>query len=224
MANPMKPIRPWPRTDFGTVLLHWPLAASLVWLSLTGLRIASDDEEFAWLRNLDRILPSRQLWLNHVIAAEVMTGVVVAYVVYIFLARLTSRVKIDRTRLAGLTGTPRARWASINVLICWGLFVSLATSIVTGWLCFVEFDNTVLLLHMYAALVLVLLPVLHVLVHVRIGGLRQLARIVRPSALAIPEEESDLAEIVAQLLAEQKSSELKFRQARTKSPKRAHHA
>ena len=44
-----------PTSDFGTVVLHAALLAAFLVLLATGLRIASDDMDHAWLRALDAV-------------------------------------------------------------------------------------------------------------------------------------------------------------------------
>jgi hypothetical protein len=59
------------RTDVGTILLHWLVAITLTTLIATGLRIAADEPEHAWLLVFDRLLPKRVVWTGHLPAALV---------------------------------------------------------------------------------------------------------------------------------------------------------
>jgi cytochrome b subunit of formate dehydrogenase len=56
--------RRWPRTDVGTVFLHWVVVIAIGVLLLTGLRFTSDDLHHLWLRDFDQ-----QLWSIAIIPA-----------------------------------------------------------------------------------------------------------------------------------------------------------
>src|SRR5262245_31961246 len=89
-----------PSTDRGTVLLHWLIAALLLVLIATGLRIASADPGLDWLLLLDPVLPVENLWYRHLIAAAGLIAAVAAYGVYFVRARLVQRVRLDWARAA----------------------------------------------------------------------------------------------------------------------------
>jgi len=103
------------RTDIGTILLHWLVVITLMTLVATGLRIAADEPEHAWLLVFDRVLPKRVVWTGHLPAALIL-------IAYLISARLFRRVKIDRIRMTGLLRTGQARWNAINVLLYWIFF------------------------------------------------------------------------------------------------------
>ncbi len=199
-------MRKWPRTDFATVFMHWLAAAAFVWLAATGLRIASDEVGYEWLRVLDAYLPTDQLWRNHVFAGYALTCVAMIYPAYVARSRLSSRVKFDYARLAGLFGSPASRAASLNVLLYWWFFANILITIVTGWLLYAGLGRSALPIHLVSVFALLPFPVLHVLVHGRIGGIRQLARIVRPAPLQKPAPAPDLADLVAELIAQRRSA------------------
>src|SRR5579871_3707805 len=58
------PMRPR-KTDYGTIILHWLLVAAAGTAFLTGLRIASEAPDRAWLDWLDALLPRANVWVPH---------------------------------------------------------------------------------------------------------------------------------------------------------------
>ena len=57
------------KTDYGTILLHWLLAAAIGVALLTGLRIATEMPDRSWLNLLDALLPDAGVWVLHMQAA-----------------------------------------------------------------------------------------------------------------------------------------------------------
>lgn len=196
-----------PRTDIGTILLHWCFAAAFTWVLLTGLRVASDNDNLAWLRVLDRVLPASQLWPDHVLGANILSAVAIAYVVYISTAKLFPRVKLDGSRLSSVIYSNKARWGILNVFLYWMFFLSFITCLITGWLLYSGFGGFVLLVHRHSIWTLAAFPFLHAFTQLRLGGLAQLTRVFRPSKLQKPAPALDLAELVADLLAQQAKPE-----------------
>lgn len=188
-------------TDFGTIILHALLIASFCVLIATGLRIATDDPEAEWIGALDLVLPTNNLWFNHLVAGTVLTATLLSYLVYIWRARLGSRVRLDKTRLLALARPNAGRWAAIGVLVYWVLMVALATEVVTGLMLFAQADRHVLTLHLYATYVSIAAVVAHVGAHAAYGGLAQILRILRPAPLHMAEPPPDLAELLAEQLA-----------------------
>ena len=56
---------PAKKTDYGTVIFHWTLAACLVVAVVTGLRIAAATPGHDWLNVLDFLLPKAAVWTEH---------------------------------------------------------------------------------------------------------------------------------------------------------------
>ncbi|MBV7407797.1 cytochrome b/b6 domain-containing protein [Maritimibacter sp. DP1N21-5] len=195
-------MRRWPRTDIGTVVLHWLVVGAIGVLTWTGLRFAADDVHSEWLRDFDRQLASEDLWVWHIYGGYVLTFAVAAYAVYMIRARLGARIRLDAARLQGLFGTAKQRWSCINVLLCWGLFASVAGVCVTGWLAYHDAGAPVLLVHRWCTWAILGFPLLHVFALIRMGGATQIVRIFRPKRTEVPEEDIDLADLVADLLAQ----------------------
>ncbi|MCW5703001.1 MAG: ethylbenzene dehydrogenase-related protein [Bradyrhizobium sp.] len=192
------------RTDYGTIVLHWLLVASLGVAFVTGLRIATETPGRQWLNVLDAVLPRANVWVPHMQAALVLVALTLAYVVYLFRSGLTARVRLDRIRLSGLLGKGQVRIRSLSVVLTWGLFAALAALIASGGMLYfgVLAGYGVAMVHWCATWAIPALVALHVLVHAKFGGLAQLLRIVRPSRLSPPPPPLDAAELLV-LLAEQ---------------------
>lgn len=173
-----------PKTDFGTVILHWTLVALLVTCVVTGLRIATVSPfDFGWLHALDSLLPSTMVWTAHVPAAVALFGLAFAYTVYVRRAGLMRRIRPDRVRLMGIFRRGQARWVAVNTILTWIILLSLLLQLVTGYLIYLGHGGMAVELHRFGTWVLIAVSFGHVATHLAIGGLGQLTRIVRPSRL-----------------------------------------
>src|SRR5690348_10637049 len=77
-----------PRSDLGTIALHWTLVASILVSLATGLRLAADDENNWFARILSPVLPQGEIWTPHFVAALFVLLCMAAYAFYIRLGRL----------------------------------------------------------------------------------------------------------------------------------------
>ena len=92
------------RTDYGTIVLHWTLVASLVVAAASGLRIATETPGRTWVNLFDIVLPRSAVWTAHMPAAVVLVTVAMAYPVYLRLSGLARRLRLDRSRVVGFFG------------------------------------------------------------------------------------------------------------------------
>ncbi len=192
------------RTDYGTILLHWLLAAAIGVALFTGLRIATEMPDQSWLNLLDAVLPDASVWVLHMQAALTLITVALAYAVYLIRSGLTRRVALDKSRLRGLVGRQQARAGAISVVLTWGLFAALLLLIGSGSALYLGIlaGHTAVMMHWYATWLLLAFTVLHVMMHYRLGGLSQLLRIFRPQGLPVPPTKLDAVELLT-LLVEQ---------------------
>ena len=202
------------RTDIGTILLHWLAVVTLTTSIATGLRIAADEPEHAWLLVFDRLLPKHVVWTGHVPAALILCALAAAYVAYLISARLVRRVKLDQVRLAGLFATGQARWSAVNILLYWIFFSAIVAEIVTGTQLYLGYASDVVVrIHLFGTWIILTYVPAHIATHWAIGGSAQLARIFRPSGIASPAPPFDPMELVAQLnsqIVEAKKSQTKL--------------
>jgi hypothetical protein len=179
-----------PRTDIGTILLHWGLAASVLVALATGMRIEAEGPAATALdKFLAPGLPTWRLWFLHIVAGIAMAGFMVAHLVLLRMAGLARRVSLDRGRLAGLATHGRGAWSATSLVLLWLFFGLAVWQVASGLLIHMGFAPGLLLLHGWASWCIAAFVVLHVACHLAIGGLDQLLRIVRPK----PRELSSVA-------------------------------
>jgi hypothetical protein len=206
------------RTDYGTIILHWLLAAATVVAFITGLRIATEAPDHAWLNNIDLLLPRSHVWTWHIPAAVVLVGVALAYAIYVLRSGLSRRVLVDKVRLRALFGRPQARIGSISVLLHWLLFLTMLTLIVSGGLLFfgVASGHLTMQIHWYATWLIPVFICLHVPTHYSIGGKSQLLRVFRPAPLPPPPPRLDAVELLTMLV--EQSERLEESELSAKAP------
>jgi Ethylbenzene dehydrogenase/Prokaryotic cytochrome b561 len=191
------------KTDYGTIILHWLLVGATGVALLSGLRIATEAPDRAWLNWIDVVLPRANVWVPHMQAAVVLVAVSVAYAIYMVRSSLSRRIALDKVRLRGLWGRKQARLSSSSVLLTWAFFLTMLALIVSGGcLYFGAFAGYAMAkVHWIATWGVLAFPGLHVLVHFRIGGAAQLLRVLRPERLPPPPPRLDAVELLT-LLAE----------------------
>jgi Ethylbenzene dehydrogenase/Prokaryotic cytochrome b561 len=191
--------RTTPKTDFGTVILHWVLVGLLAVSVATGLRISTVSPfDFQWLQVLDELLPDTVVWTAHMPAALSLFGVLLAYIVYVRRAGLTQRIRPDRARLIGLVRGGQARWSAVNIILTWVLLLTLLLQVVTGFLMYLGHGGRVVELHRFGMWMLIAGAAGHVATHLAIGGVWQLIRIFRPSRLPKPAPPLDPYDLIAE--------------------------
>jgi len=172
-----------PRTDLGTIILHWGLVAALIATVATGLSIARTAPHRDWLDAVAPLLPSSQIWANHFRAGLILILIAIAYPIYVTRAALIPRVRLDAIRLRGLGRHPYC-WGTVNVVLHWVCYLTLTADIVTGGLLYFNCGSaTVLLLHWMGTWAVVAFLPAHLLFHLAFGGPQQLLRLFRPAPL-----------------------------------------
>ncbi len=76
-----------PRSDVGTIVLHWALAVAIIASLLTGFRLSADAEDSVFAKALEPILPQGEIWTWHFVSALVVIGGIFAYGAYMSMAR-----------------------------------------------------------------------------------------------------------------------------------------
>jgi hypothetical protein len=174
-----------PRTDLGTIILHWALAGALVVATATGLSIARTAPDRNWLDALAPLLPSGQIWANHFRAGLAIIVIAIAYPVYVARAALIPRIRLDTIRLRDLARHPYC-WGTVNIALHWICYLTLSTEIVTGALLYLNRGSaTVLKLHWIGTWAIISFLPIHVLLHLAFGGSQQLLRLFRPVRLPV---------------------------------------
>jgi cytochrome b subunit of formate dehydrogenase len=172
------------RTDAPTMVLHWALVLTLLLSLASGLRIMADAQDTTISHAMRPILLQGAVVDWHVASAFCLTALVIAYVVFLWRARLGSRVAPDLGAVASPDRT--ARWTALNRVLYWVAFGLLLIGAVTGALLyFTPYllpTQTVTALHGFAAWGLILYVPLHIAAQLALGGMRQLAKILTPRA------------------------------------------
>ena len=186
-----------PRTDTGTVVLHWALAVAVLIALVTGLRFSIDNRTVPGLHWIGWALPQGDLWNLHLGAGTAMTAIVAAWVGYLRAARLGPRVRLDRARLHTLLQSGKQRWSAANVALVWLLICALAGQFVSGILLMLGHAGLAVTIHVAGAWMIVAGAAAHVGAHLATGGVAQLLRICRPERLTPRREPVSLAEAFA---------------------------
>ncbi len=170
-----------PKSDLGTIVVHWLVVLTLIGSALTGLSIASVDNPGLWAVDaFGFLLSSENVWFVHLTFAIGLLASLTAYVIYIKKANLTDRVRWSMGRLRALSLAGKPRWNSINVLLYWLLFMALGVEIATGILTYFGWGGDTLFVHLHCTWILLIFPVLHAAGHWLYGGADQLLRVFRP--------------------------------------------
>jgi len=218
------------RTDYGTVIFHWLLAASLVLAIGTGLRIATQSADHAWIINLDPVLPQAAVWTEHLRAAIALVAITVGYVVYMWRVRLGRRLCLDRVRLRGLVGRRFARWGTINIALYWLFFGVMLSQLLTGTLLYFGYAKSITVrAHWLGMWAIIAYVTVHLYSQWHYGGVAQLLRIFRPARPVALPRQFEMADVL-ELLDRQISRSVDDRAAahltpnlayRTNSPRQA---
>lgn len=211
------------KTDYGTIILHLCLVATLAVAVLSGLRIASESPGRTWINAFDVILPRHFVWTTHMKAAVAMVAIALGYPIYIARAGLSRRIRLDRVRLVGLFGGYQARWGAANIALYWVFYLALLSEITTGTMMYFDYaDSFVITFHWLCMWLILGCAVVHVLVHWKIGGVLQMLRILRPARLPPkppPFDPIDLLDLLDKPTSE--PNDPPIRQVATRQP--AHH-
>ncbi len=172
-----------PRTDIGTFIIHWAAAIAMIASLITGFRIAADDRNLAFARWLEPILPGGEIWTVHFIAGLALFFAMTAYVVYLARTGLARRNMLRRLNALLMPAAGKLRWAAVNVLLHWALYLLVAVMTATGVALYVGFGGWVVTVHYLASIAAFAYIFVHTITHFVYGGWRQLLRIFWPARL-----------------------------------------
>src|SRR3954471_24154798 len=99
-----------PRTDIGTILLHWTTAIALVVALFTGVRLAADAIAAPVSKWLSPILPQGHVFWWHFMAGWLLFFCASAYVVYVTRSGLGARNGPRRIRLLIIPSAGKMRF------------------------------------------------------------------------------------------------------------------
>lgn len=173
-----------PRSDTGTIVLHWVTVAAFVVSLFTGVRIAADALVAPFSKFLSPILPQGEIWSWHFLSGLTLAFCMSAYTVYVIRGRLAQRNSMSKARVLTMPNAPaRMRWGAVNVLLHWFIYGLIAVLTCTGVVLYLGFGGIWVTIHSIAAFIGLAYIGVHVVTHFLYGGLQQLLRLFRPSAL-----------------------------------------
>ncbi|MFL4974404.1 MAG: cytochrome b/b6 domain-containing protein, partial [Microvirga sp.] len=172
-----------PRTDIGTLAIHWTVSVACIISLATGLRLASDQEFSLVWRAIAPILPQGEIWSWHIISGLALYFASTAYVVYMFRSGLKRRVALAKVKALTMPVPRKTKWGAVNVLLHWAIYGLLLIQTVTGFLLYLGHGGWWVTVHSFTATTVLIYIVAHSISHFCYGGLQQLLRLFRPSPL-----------------------------------------
>jgi cytochrome b subunit of formate dehydrogenase len=172
-----------PRSDVGTVLLHWIVAVAMVTSLVTGLRISADAPDAVISKALSPILPQGEIWTVHFLSSLALVFTTTAYILYIARGGLNRRISLKKLRAFTLPTAPRPRWAAANVALYWAFYAVLLVLTATGIALYWGFGGWIVQVHAICAFATIGYVVAHLATHFGYGSWQQLLRIFRPTRL-----------------------------------------
>lgn len=174
-----------PRTDIGTILLHWGTAVAFIVSLFTGIRIAADAVHAPVSKWLSPILPQGEIWTWHFLAGLALFFCGSFYAAYVLRSGLAERNALKKTRMLAMRVQSKMKWAAVNVVLHWFVYALVVFLTGTGILLYLGFGGWWVYLHSTAAFIGLGYVFVHVITHYMFGGWQQLLRLFRPTRLVI---------------------------------------
>ncbi len=175
-----------PRSDVGTIILHWATAIAFVVSLFTGIRMATFGYVLPSLSQwLAPIMPQGEMWTWHFFAGLGLFFCASAYLVYLNRAGLTARNAFTKVRVALMPVASKLRWQGVNVGLHWFVYALITVMTVTGIILYLGYGGWWVWIHSISAFIGFGYIFLHVLAHYMAGGWWQLLRLFRPARLVI---------------------------------------
>jgi cytochrome b subunit of formate dehydrogenase len=174
-----------PRTDVGTLVLHWTTAIAFTVSLFTGIRIAADALYAPVSKWLSPILPQGQIWTWHFYAGLTLFFCAGAYFVYMRRAALFSRNALKKTRVVVMPVASKMRFGGLNVLLHWAAYLIVGIMTATGIFLYLGHGGWLVQVHSYVAFIGLAYIFVHALAHYLYGGWWQVFRIFRPAKLVL---------------------------------------
>jgi cytochrome b subunit of formate dehydrogenase len=174
-----------PRTDVGTLVLHWATAIAFVVSLFTGIRIAADALHAPVSKWLSPILPQGQIWTWHFYAGLTLFFCTAAYFIYMRRSGLASRNALKKTRVMVMPVASKMRFGGLNVLLHWAAYVIVGVMTITGIFLYLGHGGWLVQLHSYVAFIGLGYIFIHAVAHYLYGGWWQVFRVFRPAQLVL---------------------------------------
>ena len=174
-----------PRTDIGTLALHWATAIAFIVSLFTGIRIAADGLIAPVSLWLTPVLPQGAIFTWHFFAGLTLFFCTAAYAIYVWRSALANRNALKKTRVMVMPVSAKMRFGGLNVLLHWAAYLIIAIMTVTGVLLYLGHGGWLVQVHSYTAFVGLAYVAIHIVAHYLYGGWWQVFRIFRPAKLVL---------------------------------------
>ena len=175
-----------PRSDVGTIILHWTTAIAFIVSLLTGIRMATFGHVLPSLSQwLSPIMPQGEMWTWHFFAGLALFFCALAYLIYLNRGGLTARNALKKVRVALMPVASKMRWQAINVGLHWFVYALITVMMVTGVILYLGYGGWWVWVHSIAAFIGFGYIFLHIVTHYLFGGWWQLFRLFRPAQLVV---------------------------------------
>ena len=174
-----------PRTDVGTLILHWMVAVAFLISLVTGIRIAADAPYAPVSKWLSPILPQGEIWTWHFSSGLMLFFAGSAYGVYMWRSGLAHRNALMKTRVMLMPVAGKLRWSAVNVALHWFLYLVVIVMTGTGIVLYLGYGGWWVWVHSTTAFFALSYIFVHVLTHYLYGGWWQIFRVFRPAQLVI---------------------------------------
>ena len=172
-----------PRTDVGTLVLHWATAVAFFISLFTGIRIAADALNAPVSHWLNPILPQGEIWTWHFLSGLALFFCAAAYLVYLRRAGLSNRNALKKTRVMALPVAKKMRFGGLNVALHWAAYAIIVIMTATGIFLYLGWGGWLISVHSYVAFIGLGYIFVHILAHYLFGGWWQIFRVFRPARL-----------------------------------------
>ncbi len=142
-----------PRTDVGTIVLHWATAIAFTVSLFTGLRIAADGLHAVVSKWLSPILPQGEIWTWHFFAGLTLFFCGSSYLLYMVRSGLAQRNALKKTRLLAMPAPRKMKWGAVNVILHWLVYALVVFLTCTGVLLYLGWGGWWVYLHSTAAFI-----------------------------------------------------------------------
>ena len=174
-----------PRTDVGTLTLHWVTAIAFIVSLFTGIRIAADALNAPVSHWLNPILPQGEIWTWHFLAGLALFFCAAAYLIYMRRSGLANRNALKKTRVMVMPAANKMRFGGLNVLLHWAAYLIITIMTVTGIFLYLGYGGWLVQVHSYTAFVGLSYILIHAVAHYLYGGWWQVFRVFRPAKLVL---------------------------------------
>ncbi|TMJ01334.1 MAG: hypothetical protein E6G97_15705 [Alphaproteobacteria bacterium] len=174
-----------PRTDIGTLVLHWATAIAFIVSLFTGIRIAADALSAPVSKWLSPILPQGEIWTFHFYAGLTLFFCAAAYLIYMRRAGLASRNALKKTRTMVMPVNAKLRFGGLNVALHWAAYLIVGIMTTTGIFLYLGHGGWLIQVHSYVAFIGLTYIFVHSVAHYLYGGWWQVFRVFRPAQLVL---------------------------------------